>query len=90
METIIPMREYTTGEARDNFAEVINETVFGNERVVLTRHGKKIAAIVPLSDFELLTELERLIDIEAARQAIAEGKTDGFTSLEDLKKEFGF
>jgi prevent-host-death family protein len=84
------MREYTTGEARNRFSEVINEAVFGDERVVLTRHGKKIAAVVPLSDLELLTELERLIDIEEARKAIAEGKTEGLTSLHDLKKEFGF
>ncbi len=84
------MREYTTGEARDRFAEVINETVYGDERIVLTRHGKKIAAVVPLSDLELLIELERLIDIEAARKAIAEGEIEGLTSLDDLKKEFGF
>jgi len=84
------MREYTTGQARDRFSEVINEAAFGDERVVLTRHGKKIAALVPLSDLELLTELERLIDVEEARKALAEGKAEHLTSLEDLKKEFGY
>lgn len=83
------MREYTTGEARDHFSEVINEAVFGDERVVLTRHGKPIAAIVPLSVLELLHELERIIDLDEAQKALKEGKAESLTSLEDLKKEFG-
>jgi prevent-host-death family protein len=84
------MREYTTGEARDRFSEVINEAAFGDERVVLTRHGKPIAAIIPISVLEILRELERIIDIEEAHNALKEGKTEGLTSLSDLKKEFGF
>jgi prevent-host-death family protein len=84
------MREYTTGEARDRFSEVINEAAYGDERVVLTRRGKPIAALVPLSVLELLHELEKIIDVEEARKAIMEGKTEGLTSLADLKKEFGF
>lgn len=83
------MREYTTGEARDRFSEVVNEAAFGDERVVLTRHGKPIAAIIPLSVLEILRELERIIDIEEAHKALEEGKIEGLTSLSDLKKEFG-
>jgi prevent-host-death family protein len=83
------MREYTTGEARDRFSEVVNEAAFGDERVVLTRHGKPIAAVVPFSVLELLHELERIIDLDEAEKALKEGKTEGFTSLDDLKKEFG-
>lgn len=84
------MREYTTGEARNHFSEVINEAAFGDERVVLTRHGKPIAAIIPFAVLEFLRELERIIDLEEAEKAIKEGKTKGLTSLNDLRKEFGF
>lgn len=80
-------RKYTTGEARDRFSEVVNEAAFGAERVILTRHGKDVAALVPISDLELLYELERLIDVEEARKALAEAKAKGTTTLEDLKKE---
>jgi prevent-host-death family protein len=84
------MREYTTGEARDHFSEVVSAVAFGDERVVLTRHGKPIAAVIPISVLEILRELERIIDLEEAQKALKEGKTEGLTSLEDLKKEFGF
>jgi prevent-host-death family protein len=81
------MRKYTTGEARDRFAEVVNEAAFGNNRVVLTRHGKDIAAVVPIADLEVFQELERLIDVEEAKRALLEVKTGASISLEELKKK---
>ncbi len=81
------MRVYTTAQARDRFATVVNEAAFGAERVILTRHGKNIAALIPISDLDLLNELERLIDVEQARKALAEAKRVGTTALADLKKE---
>lgn len=80
------MRKLTTGEARDRFADVVNEAAFGDKRVVITRHGKDVAAVVPMADLELLHELERLIDVEEARAALAEAKASGMTTLAKLKK----
>lgn len=85
------MRKYTTGEARDSFAEVVNAAAYGTERVVLTKHGKEVAAVVPISDLQLLYELERLIDVEEARKALEQAKGgDAMITLQDLKKELGF
>lgn len=81
------LRKYTTGEARDRFSEVVNEAAYGAERVVLTRHGKDVAAVVPMSDLELLHELERIIDVEEARKALAEAKGAATITLNKLKEE---
>ncbi len=40
----------STKEARNQFSTVINQAAFGKERIVLTRRGKAIAAIVPIED----------------------------------------
>ena len=48
----------STGAARDKFAEVLNRAVYGKERVVLTRRGKPLVAVVPIEDVELLEELD--------------------------------
>ena len=48
----------STADARTQFAEVVNRTAFGKERLVLTRRGKALAAIVPYEDLELLEALE--------------------------------
>lgn len=34
-------------EARAQFSELINRVGFGKERIVLTRHGKPLVALVP-------------------------------------------
>ena len=58
------MIKMTTVEARENFSELINQAAYGNNRVVLTRRGKALVAIVPLSDLETLesnTETESAV-----------------------------
>jgi len=42
------MAKISTAEARNDFAGVINRASFGKERFVLTRRGKKLAAIIPV------------------------------------------
>jgi prevent-host-death family protein len=81
------MIKYTTGEARERFSEVVNEAAYGKQRVVLTRHGKEIAALIPISDLQVFHELECLFDIDEAKKALNRLKTEGSISLEDLKKE---
>lgn len=46
------MRKLSTGEARENFADVVNDAAYGAKRTVITRHGKEIAAVVPVSDLQ--------------------------------------
>lgn len=48
------MLKMTTVEARENFSDLINKAAYGNERVVLTRRGKALAAVIPLTDLNSL------------------------------------
>jgi prevent-host-death family protein len=74
-------------EARLQFAEVVNKVAFGGERIVLHRHGKDVAAIVPVADLELLQQLEDRIDLESARKALSEKAPR--VSWKKLKAELG-
>lgn len=56
--------EIPTTEARAQLSELINRVGFGKERIVLTRHGKPLVALVPA---ELLEKLE---DAAAAAPAV--------------------
>ncbi|MEP0914571.1 type II toxin-antitoxin system Phd/YefM family antitoxin [Leptolyngbya sp. GB1-A1] len=40
----------STVEARNQFADLINRVAYGKERVILTRRGKALVAVVPLDD----------------------------------------
>lgn len=80
------MSKVSTVEARERFSDIINRAAFGKERVVLTRRGKELAAVVPIEDMRLLEELENYMDVEAARQAL---KEEGTIPWEKVKAELG-
>ena len=81
------MTNISTAEARNDFADVINRASFGKERFVLTRRGKKLVAIVPFEDLDLIEEMEDQMDIAAAKVALAE--SDERVSYLDLRRELG-
>jgi len=83
------MTKVSTAEARNEFSEILNRASFGKERIVLTRRGKDLAAVVPMEDLELLERLEDRIDLEDARAALMEVRESGAVTWEKLKSDLG-
>ena len=50
-------REIPVTQARADLAELVNRVAYSGERVVLTRHGKAMAALVPAEDLERLEQI---------------------------------
>ncbi|MFI9723161.1 type II toxin-antitoxin system Phd/YefM family antitoxin [Streptomyces sp. NPDC052396] len=48
--------EIPVTQARAELAELINRVVYGGERVVVTRHGKPLVALVSAADLRRLEE----------------------------------
>ncbi len=72
------MKRVTTAEIRRNMAELVNRAAYGGERFVVTRHGKGVAALVPLEDAALLERMRTRLaerDFEGALREIAEAGT---------------
>ncbi len=59
--------EIPVTQARAELAELINRVVYGGERVVLTRHGKPLVALVSSDDLQRLDAVEA----EAEEQVIS-------------------
>ena len=78
------MDAIATGKARENFSDLVNRSAYGKERMVLTRRGKSVAAVVPIEDLELLEEIEDRLDVDAARKALAEPGEN--LTLDDVKR----
>jgi len=71
------MREVQASDAKTRFAELLTEVERG-ETVVVTRHGRPIARIIP-------DEAQRQKDIDEARKAIKElRKHTGRVSTEEI------
>ncbi|MES5823826.1 type II toxin-antitoxin system Phd/YefM family antitoxin [Streptomyces sp. RG80] len=49
--------EIPVTQARAELADLINRVVYGGERVVVTRHGKPLVALVSAADLERLEKL---------------------------------
>lgn len=77
--------------ARDQFPDLVSQATYAKRRTVITRRGKKVAAIVPIEDLERLLLLDDMCDIEKIEQALRE---DEFESWDEAKKDimqhFGF
>ena len=54
----------TTVEARNKFSELINQVAYGKKRIILTRRGKDIVAVVPIEDLRVLEEEAGIISKE--------------------------
>ena len=75
--------------ARDTISETINRVSYGKERIIIRRHGKELAALVPMEDLRFLEELEDRLDLEEARKALSEAEEEGTIPWEKVKRELG-
>ena len=76
-------------EARDNLADVLNRVAYGKDRVLITRRGKDLVALVPIEDLALIERLEDEIDVREAKKALADARKHGAIPWEQARKELG-
>ncbi|MFE5483092.1 type II toxin-antitoxin system Phd/YefM family antitoxin [Streptomyces sp. NPDC056527] len=67
--------EIPVTQARAELADLINRVVYGDERVVVTRHGKPLVALVSAADLEKL---------EAAQDAAEERVVSSVSTVRTL------
>ncbi len=78
-----------TSVARDSLSDTLNRVSYSKERIVIRRHGKDLAALVPIEDLMLLEALEDRMDLEEARSALAEAEEKGTIPWEKVKQDLG-
>jgi prevent-host-death family protein len=85
------MTTLTAAEFRANSAELLNRVAFGGERLVVSRRGRPLAALVPLEDLKRLEETEDAQDAEDFRRAKRECESSGEKGipLEDVARDLG-
>lgn len=66
------MSTVSAREAREEFSDLLNRASYARERVVITRNGRPVAALISMEDLELLRVLEDASDQAALREARAE------------------
>ena len=78
-----------TVDAKDQFAEIINQVAHNKERVILSRRGKDIAVIISMEDYKLLLTAQDKSDVRESMEALKEAREKGTHSLKELKEIIG-
>ncbi len=82
--------EIPVTQARAELAELINRVVYGGERVVVTRHGKPLVALVSAADLERLEALGESAGDPVEEPVIsAVSRIGGLTSAPGERQRFG-
>src|SRR5262249_54117734 len=77
-------------DARKDLADVLNRAAYGKERVVLTRRGKDVAAIVPIDDLNILEAVEDHMDVAESQKIMARVRAgaEQVLSLDQVKAKY--
>jgi prevent-host-death family protein len=81
------MDDITAADARKQWSELLNRVAYGGERVVVTRHGKQLAALVPVEDLRLIDRMRGLLRRRDVRAALKEADALGTVAWESLRSE---
>jgi prevent-host-death family protein len=79
----------SVADARSELAELLNRVAYGKERLVITRHGRELAALVPVEDLHLANRLRRFVARKDVARALAELDAGKAPSWEQLRQELG-
>jgi len=86
MSKTVPVREL-----RAELSQVIDQVADLREHVIVTRHGRPAAVLVPVDEYEALEETAEILSDAETMAAIDEGRREverGETvTLEDLRRE---
>lgn len=80
------IKTVNSANARKSFSKLLNESGFGGSRIVVTRKGKAVAAMVPIEDLEAIQALEDQKDTAEAKRILSDSKSE-FIPWEQAKKE---
>ncbi len=77
-----------TADAKEQFIDIVNRVAHNKERIILTRRGKDIIALIPVEDLKLLTDSEDKYDLREAIDALKEARDSrNMLTLDQLKEK---
>jgi prevent-host-death family protein len=69
--------DISIADLRARLGDLVGRVSYKHDRIVITKHGKPVAALISASDMEKFQELEDWNDIQAAKASDRETKRNG-------------
>lgn len=67
-------REITLLELRNSLSQIVSEVTYRDDEVLITRNGKRVAALISMRAFELLQKRVEKLEDAADRKALRKRK----------------
>ena len=85
------MTRLSEKKAKGDFASVLERVASNGERIVLHRHGKNLAAIIPIKEQKLLERLIKKAEDRADLEEIRKSKSEPGEDIpyEKVRRELG-
>ena len=81
--------DISLADLRARLGDLVSRVSYKHDRIVITKHGKPVAALISGEDLEFFENLEDRMDNEAADAADAEAKKKGTVPLRLAMRELG-
>ena len=62
---------FTLSEAKSKFSEIINRIIYKNEKIIITKKGRRVAVVLPIEDYAR-SEVSGLIEARGAPEDLDE------------------
>ncbi|TAH53308.1 MAG: type II toxin-antitoxin system Phd/YefM family antitoxin [Chloroflexota bacterium] len=79
-------KSVSVAEAKNNFSDLLNRVIYRRERIIVSKHGKPVGALISTKDLEQLEELEKQQAI--ARIKEIKKRTKKYYTLEEVRREY--
>lgn len=79
----------SAAEVKEQFTDLMNHVNHHKERVIVTRRGKEVAAIIPIEDLYFLQQTHDHRLLNEALDALTEVRQQGSIPLETFKAKVG-
>ena len=81
--------DISIADLRARLGDLVSRVSYKHDRVVITKHGKPVAALISASDMEKFQELEDWNDVQAIKAGLRDAKKNGAVPLETVLRELG-
>ncbi len=79
-------KSVSVAEAKNNFSDLLNRVIYRRERIIVSKHGKPVGALISAQDLQQLEELERQQTL--ARIKEIKKRTKKYIPFEEFVREY--
>lgn len=76
----------SVAEAKNNFSDLLNRVIYRRERIIVSKHGKPVGALISTQDLEQFRELEKQQALKRVREI--KKRTKKYLTLEEARRAY--